>query len=50
MRIEKHQFEVGYENEDGEYFVDGMFKLGMAAEVRAKKLAKIFNCDYGMDY
>jgi len=50
LRIEKHVFEVGCEYADGTYQADAMFKDGVKAENRAKKLAKMCNCDFGMDY
>lgn len=50
LRIAKRAFEVGCEHEDGTYQVDAMYKDGTKAENRAKKLAEMCNCDFGMDY
>lgn len=50
LRIEKRSFEVGCEYDDGTYQADAHFTDGVKAENRAKKLAKMSNCDFGMDY
>lgn len=50
LRIAKRHYEVGCEHEDGTYQVDGSYEDGVKAENRAKLLAKMCNCDFGMDY
>jgi hypothetical protein len=50
LRISRGQYEVGCEYEDGTYYVDGSYEDGDKAERRAKQLAKMCNCDFGVDY
>jgi hypothetical protein len=50
LRIAKRTFEVSIEREDGTHETDLVFRDGIRAEKRAKRLAVLCNCEYGIDY